>query len=149
MRSKTCKTIIMALTSFLNHCARQESDFASELQMPLHIIKVGDASFSRQQISAMIDRTNKKLTPTGIRVMPKKYHEIGPVHFANLNAENIEEILNYHAGLNELRLFLIKEDGLYGLQSWTYDPFNHNDFPEIYSGAIFITEAFNCNDDKY
>jgi hypothetical protein len=53
------------------------------------------------------------------------------------------------SGENEyLRLFLVKRHVCEGHGSWTYDPVGVSLDPANWSGAIFITELYNDNDDE-
>ncbi len=121
----------------------------AELRVPLQIVRVGSAAFSRAQIDAMLSRTNRKLAPAGIAVFEYSYDELGPETLSDVTAENIETILQHRAESGLLRLFLIREDRYYGLQSWTYDPYDLATYPPFYRGAIFITQAFNENSDEH
>ncbi|MCG7872450.1 MAG: hypothetical protein JAZ11_10160 [Candidatus Thiodiazotropha lotti] len=127
-----------------------------DLELPVWIYRVGETCFSNDQIRAMINRTNKKLSPCGIEVVIERTSEVKENSYAYVNVDteagyqNHVDLLKSYRPIAEsrLRIFLVKADISYQHGSWTYDPIASPQDEEIWRGAIFITELFNNNSDQ-
>ncbi|MCA9110930.1 MAG: hypothetical protein KDA52_13350 [Planctomycetaceae bacterium] len=120
------------------------------------VYRVGGTAFSDCQVARMVERTNSKLTATGIQVAVNSTTHIDEPSFAYVSyqvspRQNIHRLLAYGAGPEKtLRLFLVKWDADNRYGSWTFDPLDQGLDVDLWGGAIFITELFNDNDnDRY
>ena len=123
--------------------------------LPIKVYRVGGTCFTSSQVADMIARTNRKLyqNNTGIRIELKEEVDVPEKSWAYISEatdkknDELYQLLSQNgAGPNKtLRLFLVKTH-LGGHGSWTYDPITDLD-PDVWGGAIFITELYNDNDD--
>ncbi len=124
-----------------------------DLVLPLDVYRVGGTCFSTSQVAAMVDRTNRKLfaNDTGIKIEVQNETSIPDPDksLAYVSDGNVEQLLQHGVAQNKnVRLFLVKAEVSDRIGSWTYDPIPTGNDPAIWSGAIFITELYNDNDDN-
>ncbi len=127
-----------------------------DLILPINVYRVGGTCFHSSQVTGMIARTNRKLNAndTGIQIEVQREAVIPDKSMAYVNDvdekkyKQLEKLLLNGAGPEKyLRLFLVKAHVTGGYGSWTYDPISELSNADVWSGAIFITELYNDNDD--
>ena len=131
-----------------------------DLHLPVLVYRVGGTAFLKDQVKEMIHRTNEKLYEqnTGIKIVWENDIEIvteksfAYVYYdQDVGYMNLRELLKNGADSGKLRIFLVKVDVSEHSGSWTYDPIDSvesDEYPNLWRGAIFITEQFNDNSDQ-